>query len=211
MAGVDQTQLVLDQLTKLNTNIQLMFNQMQMQMSFFAMNQVQPLFPMNQAHPIFAMNTAQVQYQGNPTNAPQVYQGNPTNAPQVPTSGCGQKPVKLTEVVLVDSHLIDLHTSMTKLRDSGRYHRSFMRKYPLILKFKQLHGHVRVTASMHKVLSAWVKNQRTNLGSCRRHRGPLVGKPFHVNLLNEIGIIAYDDDEDAVDLRSIDSAQNDEE
>jgi hypothetical protein len=201
MGDATHTQLVLDQLTKLNNNFQLLFNQMQVQMSFYAMNQVQPLLAMNNANPMFGV----IQPQGQ-------FQGSNSNGLQVSTVASGKPSTKLSDVTLVDPILISLCDRLKALpRDKGRYHRSFLKKYSLVLQFKQTYGHVKITASMHKVLSAWVKNQRTNLGNMYRHRGPLVGRPLHVELLNEVGILSYDDDDDVVVLSNDEDGNSEEE
>jgi hypothetical protein len=179
-------QLVLDQLTQLNTNVMLMFSQMQMQMSIFGLNQ------------------GQAQFQGNTQ-----FQGNISNASQVSKPGGKDKKVKVNDVPLTDETLLDFSRRLKSIRDSGRYHRAFVRKYKYLLSFKQVYGHVKVTASMHKVLSAWVKNQRTNLGLMYRHKGPLVGRPFHVELLNEIGIYSYEDNDKDVDSDNDESGEID--
>jgi hypothetical protein len=168
---------VLDQLSQMNNNFQLLLSQMQAQMQL----QMQ-MFVMSQGQ-------AQLQSLTRTTNS----------VPSNPAKQAKQ-PKKLSSITVTDPVLLGFRDRVDAIKDKGRYHRAFVKKYKLLLCFKQVHGHVRVTAGMHKVLSAWVKNQRTNLGAMSRYKGPLVGRPFHVELLNDVGVVAYDEEvEDEMD------------
>jgi hypothetical protein len=137
----------------------------------------------------------------------QVISMNQSHAP-VQIAGAAQKItdqdvtqlVKLSDVEIVDEDLLELLEKLNSIRHSSkRYDRSFAKKYKLLLSFKQHYGHIKVTVSMDKVLSSWVKNQRSNLGAMKQHFGPLIGRPFHVELLHAIGIFAYDEEEQSED------------
>jgi hypothetical protein len=117
-------------------------------------------------------------------------------AAQESTNQDATQPVKLSDVAIINEDLLELLEKLSSIRHSSkRYDRSFAKKFKLLVSFKQHYGHIKVTTSMDKVLSSWVKNQRSNLGAMKQHLGPLIGRPFHVELLHAIGIYSYDEEE----------------
>jgi hypothetical protein len=89
------------------------------------------------------------------------------------------------EKKLSDPNLIALAGEISALVDSknNRFQTSFIKNYKHLLLFKQIRGHVKVTASTTKKLSSWVQNQRTNLKWYRENDGPLCGNNKFVKLL----------------------------
>jgi hypothetical protein len=91
---------------------------------------------------------------------------------------------------LTEPNLIALESEIPALVDSknNRFQTSFIKNFRRLLLFKQIHGHVKVTASTNKKLSSWVHNQRTNLKRYKENEGPLCGNNKFVKLLKKVGV-----------------------